>query len=121
MWPKIAAPTGRIKNPTANAPKAASSDTRGSAAGKNFAARIGAKKPYTAKSYHSSTLPITPAVTTRRNVHGAPLAARASIPVVLPIDRECTRRVPDLAQLHRLRALSAIICALDLAICATVQ
>src|SRR6185436_13777955 len=69
---------------------AASSDTRGSAAGKKFAARIGAKNPYTAKSYHSSTLPITPAVTTRRSVHGVALVALASIPVTAPMGRECT-------------------------------
>src|SRR6185295_18256636 len=90
MCPKIAAPTGRIRNPTANAANAASSDTRGSEDGKNFAARIGAKNPYTAKSYHSSTLPITPAVTTRRSVHGVALAARVSIPVTAPMGRECT-------------------------------
>src|SRR6185295_11338156 len=47
----------------ANTPKAEISETEGYSEGKNSEAKTGAKYPYSAKSYHSSMLPIAPATT----------------------------------------------------------
>jgi hypothetical protein len=66
MRPKTTPPTGRAAKPMANTPNAASSDATGSSAGKKSAPMIGARYPYTAKSYHSSTLPTVPATMFRR-------------------------------------------------------
>ena len=54
-------PKGRTRNPAAKAPKAPMSDAVGLDEGKNSRPITVAKYPYTAKSYHSMTLPISPA------------------------------------------------------------
>ncbi len=68
--PNSAPPTGRMMNPAAKVPKAASSEAVGSAAGKKCAPIWTAKKPNSAKSYHSRILPTTPAMTPRRTAAG---------------------------------------------------
>ena len=68
--PNSAPPTGRMRNPAAKVPNAARSEAVGSSAGKKCAPISRAKKPKRAKSYHSSTLPTTPAMTPRRTAVG---------------------------------------------------
>src|SRR5215471_21420514 len=55
-------PTGRMTNPTPNTAKVDSNETTGSPLGKNSCEIVGTRYPYTPKSYHSRTLPMTPAV-----------------------------------------------------------
>src|SRR3954466_15466379 len=59
-----------MRNPAAKVPKAARSDAVGSCAGKKCVPICWAKKPNRAKSYHSSMLPTTPAITPRRTARG---------------------------------------------------
>src|SRR5262245_51560326 len=59
-----------MMNPAAKVPKAARSDAVGLVAGKKWAPIWVAKKPKRAKSYHSRTLPTTPAMTPRRTARG---------------------------------------------------
>jgi hypothetical protein len=70
IQPNSAPPTGRITNPAANVPNAASTEEVGSCAGKKCAPICGAKNPNSAKSYHSSMLPTTPAAMPRCTVFG---------------------------------------------------
>ena len=59
-----------MRNPAANVPNAASSEAVGLLAGKKCAPICWAKNPNSAKSYHSSMLPTTPAMTPRRTARG---------------------------------------------------
>lgn len=68
--PKHNAPRGLARNPTANTLKVAINDNEGFEVGKNRTDKIGAKYPKSAKSYHSSTLPIAPARTVLRRARG---------------------------------------------------
>ena len=68
--PNRAPPSGRMMKPAAKVPKAARSEAVGLWAGKKWAPICRAKKPKRAKSYHSSTLPATPAMTPRRTARG---------------------------------------------------
>ena len=66
MRPMMTPPRGRARNPTPNTANDAINSAEGSPEGKNVFPRMPARKEYTAKSYHSRTLPITAAVTARR-------------------------------------------------------
>jgi len=68
--PNSAPPSGRMMKPAAKVPKAARSEAVGLWAGKKCVPICWAKKPKRAKSYHSSTLPATPAMTPRRTARG---------------------------------------------------
>src|SRR5688572_2164221 len=68
--PNSAPPTGRITNPAAKVPNAASNEAVGFPAGKKCAPICWAKNPKRAKSYHSSMFPTTPATTPRRTARG---------------------------------------------------
>jgi hypothetical protein len=68
--PNSAPPIGRITKPAAKVPSAASSEAVGSPLGKKWAPIWTAKNPKSAKSYHSSMLPTTPAMTPRRIARG---------------------------------------------------
>jgi hypothetical protein len=59
-----------MMKPAAKVPKAARSEAVGLWAGKKCVPICRAKKPKSAKSYHSSTLPATPAMTPRRTARG---------------------------------------------------
>ena len=63
--PKNSPPRGLTKKPTAKAPKAAIREMEGLFEGKNCLPIVDAKYPYSAKSYHSITLPTRPASITR--------------------------------------------------------
>jgi hypothetical protein len=75
--PNRAPPKGRMTKPAADMPKAARSEAVGLPVGKKCAPICWAKKPNSTKSYPSSTLPATPAMTTLRTARGgcAPGAA----------------------------------------------
>ena len=68
--PNRAPPRGRMRKPAANVPKVARSEAVGLSAGKKCAPICWAKKPNSAKSYHSRTLPATPAMTPWRTAPG---------------------------------------------------
>src|SRR5215831_13882338 len=59
--PNSTPPSGRVKKPDANTPYEANRDRKWFPSGKKFAPNVAAKKPYAAKSYHSSVLPIAAA------------------------------------------------------------
>ncbi|MCY1242010.1 hypothetical protein D9M72_549480 [compost metagenome] len=59
--PSTTAPTGRMMKPTPKVATPNSRDTELSSDGKKSFEMVSAKKPYTAKSYHSSAHPTTAA------------------------------------------------------------
>src|ERR1700757_2453483 len=75
-------PTGRITKPTPNTAKVDSNDTTGSPLGKNNCDIVGTRYPYTPKSYHSRTLPMTPAVIALRYCVPVPAARSAAATVM---------------------------------------
>ncbi|MNP16790.1 hypothetical protein D3C76_1091980 [compost metagenome] len=68
--PKTMPPKGRRANATANTAKVLSKATLASSLAKNWLAISVARKPYTAKSNHSTKLPMAEAAITLRRVAG---------------------------------------------------